>query len=86
MQQGYDGPLVNIGCGQAMKVRELAETLVDMVGFEGRIVFDATKSDGTPCKLLDVPCLATLGWRARAPLREGIALPYADFKRQKMHS
>jgi GDP-L-fucose synthase len=79
MRQGYDGPLVNIGTGTDVTIRELAETVMEVVGFRGRIVFDATKPDGTPRKLLDVSRLASLGWRARTSLRDGIALAYRDF-------
>jgi GDP-L-fucose synthase len=76
MEQGYDGPLVNIGTGEDVTIRELAETVMQVIGFEGRIVFDSSKPDGTPRKLLDVSRLAGLGWRAKTPLREGIALAY----------
>ena len=79
MAQGYDGPLVNIGTGQDVTIRELAETVMQVVGFEGRIVFDASKPDGTPRKLLDVGRLHALGWRHRVELRDGIALAYQDF-------
>jgi len=75
-ERGYDGPLVNIGCGQDVTIAELAETVMGVVGFEGRIVFDASKPDGTPRKLLDVSRLAALGWQAKTPLREGIRLAY----------
>ena len=54
MEQGYDGPLVNIGTGQDVTIRELAGTVMDVVGFKGKIVFDTSKPDGTPRKLLDV--------------------------------
>jgi len=77
MQQGYDGPLVNIGCGEDVTIRELAQTVMEVVGCRARIVFDSSKPDGTPRKLLDVSRLAALGWRARTPLREGIARAYA---------
>ena len=79
MEQGYDGPLVNIGTGQDVTIRELAETVMEVVGFEGRIVFDASKPDGTPRKLLDVGRLHALGWKHRVDLRRGIALAYQDF-------
>ena len=79
MDSNYDGPLVNVGVGEDVTIRELAETVMDVVGFDGRIIFDASKPDGTPQKLLDVSRLAALGWRARTSLREGIALAYADF-------
>ena len=76
MEQGYDGPLVNIGTGQDVTIRELAETVMKVVGFEGRIVYDASKPDGTPRKLLDVSRLASLGWTARTALLDGIRLAY----------
>ncbi|MDP9123405.1 MAG: GDP-L-fucose synthase [Pseudomonadota bacterium] len=79
MTQGYDGPLVNIGTGQDVTIRELAETVMDVVGFNGRIVFDASKPDGTPRKLLDVGRLHALGWRHQVDLKQGIALAYRDF-------
>ena len=79
MERGYDGPLVNIGTGEDVTIRELAETVMQVVGFNGRIVFDASKPDGTPRKLLDVSRLAALGWRASTGLREGIARSHADF-------
>jgi len=79
MEQGYDGPLVNIGTGQDVTIRELAETVMAVVGFEGRIVFDASKPDGTPRKLLDVGRLHALGWKHRIDLRQGISLAYEDF-------
>jgi GDP-L-fucose synthase len=83
MERGWDGELVNIGTGEDVTIRELAEAVMRVVGFEGRIVFDATKPDGTPRKLLDVSRLAALGWCARTPLEEGIRLAYdaAPFRR-----
>jgi GDP-L-fucose synthase len=82
MQRDYAGPLLNIGCGQDLSIRELAETVMQVVGFAGRIVFDASKPDGTPRKWLDVSRLAATGWQARIGLREGIADAYADFLRR----
>ena len=79
MEQGYDGPLVNIGTGEDVTIRELAETVMAVVGFNGRIVFDSSKPDGTPRKLLDESRLAALGWRASTALREGVLRAYADF-------
>ena len=77
------------GLGQIVDVQELAprraaapDDVFAVVGFTGRIVFDASKPDGTPRKLLDVSRLAALGWRASTPLREGIALAYRDFQRR----
>lgn len=84
MEAGYKGPLLNIGTGEDLTIRELAELVVDIVGFEGRIVFDPTKPDGTPRKLLDVSKLSDLGWKAKTSLREGIAETYrqAPFHQQ----
>ena len=79
MEQGYDGPLVNVGCGTDVTIRELAETVMKVVGFEGRIVFDASKPDGTPRKLMSVERLHSLGWQAMTSLEDGIRLAYADF-------
>jgi len=76
MERHYDGPLVNVGTGEDITIRELAETVMQVVGFKGRIVFDANKPDGTPRKLLDVSRLSTLGWRARTSLHDGIHQAY----------
>lgn len=65
------GP-INVGTGQDLSIRELAELIRDVVGYEGELVFDPSKPDGTPRKLLDVSRLAALGWTARTGLREGI--------------
>jgi GDP-L-fucose synthase len=79
MERGYDGPLVNIGTGTDVTIRELAELVMDVVGFPGRLAFDASKPDGTPRKLMDVSRLRSLGWQFRTSLRDGIALAYQDF-------
>lgn len=79
MESGINSGLYNIGSGTDVTIRQLAETVMDVVGFAGDIVFDASKPDGTPRKLLNVDRLAELGWRAKTGLREGIALAYADF-------
>lgn len=71
--------LFNLGTGTDVTICELAETVMDVVGFAGEIVFDASKPDGTPRKLLDVSRLQKLGWKAKIGLRDGIALAYADF-------
>ncbi|MES2099744.1 MAG: GDP-L-fucose synthase [Pseudomonadota bacterium] len=76
MVHDYDGPPVNIGTGEDVSIRELAETVFQVVGFTGRTVFDTSKPDGTPRKLLDVSRLAALGWRASTPLRDGLRLAY----------
>jgi GDP-L-fucose synthase len=71
--------LFNVGTGQDVTIRELAETVMQVVGFKGEIVFDATKPDGTPRKLLNVNRLHALGWSATTQLQQGIARAYADF-------
>lgn len=76
METGYDGPLVNLGSGFDVSIRELAETVMRVVGFEGRIVYDTSKPDGTPRKLLDVSRARALGWHASTPLETGIRLAY----------
>ncbi|MBR4305247.1 MAG: GDP-L-fucose synthase [Ruminiclostridium sp.] len=70
---------VNIGTGKEVTIRELAETVKRVVGFEGELVFDTTKPDGTPRKLLDVSKLTGLGWKYKTELEEGIKLAYQDF-------
>jgi GDP-L-fucose synthase len=71
--------LINIGCGEDLTIRELAQTVMNVVGFQGSIRFDASKPDGTPRKLLDTGRINALGWRPRTSLREGIELAYRDF-------
>jgi GDP-L-fucose synthase len=77
MERGAAPELLNIGTGEDLTIAELAETVMAVVGFRGRIVYDKTKPDGTPQKLLDVSRLSALGWRAKTPLPEGIAKAYA---------
>ena len=79
MEQGYDGPLVNIGTGEDVTIRELAQTVVKVVGFEGDLSFDTSKPDGTPRKLMDVSRLTALGWKASTSMEDGIRLAYQDF-------
>ena len=71
--------IVNIGCGEDLTIRELAETVCRVVGFGGRLVFDPSKPDGTPRKLLDIGRIRTLGWAPRIPLEEGIKDAYEWF-------
>lgn len=78
-QEEINDGLFNVGTGTDVTIRELAETVMDVVGFKGEIVFDASKPDGTPRKLLDVSRMQRLGWTAKTGLRDGIALAYADF-------
>lgn len=77
--------LYNVGTGVDVTIRELAETVMKVVGFEGKIVFDASKPDGTPRKLLDVSRLANMGWAAKVNLRDGIAATYDAFQNGQRH-
>lgn len=77
----YDSPeIINVGCGEDISIRELAELICEVVGFKGDLVWDATKPDGTPRKLLDVSRLRDLGWHHSIGLREGIAQTYEWFR------
>ena len=76
---GGGPPLVNVGCGEDLTVRELAELVRDAVGAQTEIVYHRTKPDGTPRKLLAIGKLRSLGWQAAIPLKEGVALAYASF-------
>jgi GDP-L-fucose synthase len=80
MENGVSDGLFNIGTGEDVTIRELAETVMDAVGFEGTIVYDSAKPDGTPRKLLNVDKMKDLGWSASTGLRDGIAKAYADFQ------
>ena len=71
--------LVNVGCGSDVTIRELVEMVAEVVGYKGRIVWDKTKPDGTPRKLLDTTRLNQLGWQPRISLRDGLAQTYASF-------
>jgi len=76
----YDSPeIVNVGCGEDISIRELAELVCEVVGFDGELSWDKTKPDGTPRKLLDVSKLRGLGWTPTIPLRDGIAQAYDWF-------
>ena len=73
----YDSPeIINVGCGEDVTIRELAELICNVVGFDGELVWDKTKPDGTPQKLLDVTKIRALGWAPTIPLRKGIAQTY----------
>lgn len=75
----YAWPMVNIGCGEDLTIRELSELVAEVVGFKKRISYDHSKPDGTPRKLLDISRLRNVGWAPRVPLREGLALAYESF-------
>jgi len=79
MERGISVGLFNIGTGEELTIRELAETVMSVIGFQGEIVFDASKPDGTPRKLLNVDRMRELGWQAKTSLRDGIANAYTDF-------
>jgi len=74
-------PLVNIGYGVDVTIAELAQTVCDVVGYKGKLVFDTSKPDGTMRKLLDVSLLNSRGWKATMGLKEGLAIAYEDFKK-----
>jgi GDP-L-fucose synthase len=74
-----EGP-INIGSGQEVSIAEFARRVAEAVGYEGELVFDTSRPDGTPRKLVDVSRLNALGWTARTPLSEGLALAYADYQ------
>jgi GDP-L-fucose synthase len=76
----YDSPeIINIGCGEDLTICELAELICDVVGFDGELVWDTTKPEGMPRKLLDVTRIHALGWQPMIPLRKGIAQTYQWF-------
>jgi GDP-L-fucose synthase len=78
--ENYNSPdVVNIGFGDDVTIRELAETVCGVVGFEGQLAFDSSKPDGTPRKLMDSSKLFALGWKPRIALRDGIADAYRWF-------
>lgn len=80
-----DAEPVNIGCGEDLTIRELAETVREVTGYQGRIAWDTSKPDGTPRKLLDVTRLTALGFRPRIPLRDGVARTYAWWLERHPH-
>jgi len=79
MKHYSDRGFLNVGTGQDITIAEFARLVAEVVGYEGHILFDSSRPDGTPRKLLDVSRIAALGWRARTPLKEGLAQMYGDF-------
>lgn len=79
MENTVSETLINVGTGEDLTIRELAETIKEVVGFEGGLVFDSSKPDGTPRKLLDVTKLHDLGWRHRYNLADGLQHAYDWF-------
>lgn len=89
LMEEYSGKeIVNIGCGEDLSIRELAELVKEVTGYAGNLVFDTSKPDGTPRKLLDVSKINALGWRYKTSLREGMNMAYQDFltKTQKLQT
>lgn len=86
MQHYNEEGLVNIGVGEEISILDLAKLIKDIVGYEGNLVFDATKPDGTPRKLMDVSKLHGLGWKARTGLREGISAVYEEVQHLKWNN
>lgn len=81
LMKSYRGrEIINIGSGQEHTIRELAETIRDITGYKGALIFDTSKPDGTPRKLLDTSKLQAMGWKPKTSLREGIRIAYEDFK------
>jgi GDP-L-fucose synthase len=81
----YDGEkFVNIGTGRDLSIKDLAELIQKIIGFEGNLVFDTSKPDGTPRKLMDVSYLNSLGWTYKTELEEGIKIAYEDFKKKNL--
>jgi GDP-L-fucose synthase len=79
--ENYDDEIaINVGVGEDVSIKELAETIKRIVGFEGSIEWDSSKPDGTPRKLLDVSRLTDLGWKAKISLEDGIRSTYEWYK------
>jgi GDP-L-fucose synthase len=76
-------PLVNVGWGEDISIRELSAMISEVVGYKGTVAFDASKPDGTPRKLLDVSRLTSLGWKPSVSLRDGLGLAYGAFGRER---
>ena len=79
MNEYLNDDTINVGSGQEVTIRELAEAVREVVGFQGDLVFDTSKPDGTPRKLLDVTRLKAMGWAPKVTLKQGIELAYKDF-------
>jgi GDP-L-fucose synthase len=79
--ENYDDDIaINVGVGEDVSIKELAETIKRIIGFEGSIEWDSSKPDGTPRKLLDVSRLTALGWKAKISLEDGISSTYQWYK------
>jgi GDP-L-fucose synthase len=87
LMQTYDDPeIVNVGTGEDISIADLARLIAGVTGFAGRIVFDSSKPDGTPRKLLDVSRLSGIGWQARIPLEQGVRQVYGWYVSSRVRS
>jgi GDP-L-fucose synthase len=86
LQTYDDSTAINVGCGSDLTIEELAHTMARVTGFAGDLVFDSSKPDGTPRKLLDTSRLAATGWQPRIGLEDGIAGTHAWFRQYGMCS
>jgi GDP-L-fucose synthase len=77
-----DRPIINIGCGKDNTIREVAEMVARVAGFDGTVEWDSSKPDGTPKKLLDVSRMSDLGWKAGICMEEGLRNTYEDYLRK----
>ena len=76
----YSGDgFLNVGTGQEVSIEEFARLVAEIVGYRGKLVFDSSRPDGPPRKLLDISKITALGWAAKIPLREGLQVAYEDF-------
>lgn len=83
MEHYNEKNIINIGCGEDVTIKELAETVKEVVGFTGKLVYDTARPDGTPRKLLDVTKIHALGWHHKTPLTEGMKVAYQDFLKKQ---
>ncbi len=81
MKHHASADLLNVGTGEDITIADFASLVADVVGYNGEIVFDSSRPDGTPRKLVDVSRMKALGWQASKPLKEGLKLAYEDFKK-----
>jgi GDP-L-fucose synthase len=87
LMERYDSPeIINVGCGEDVTIAELARLIAEIVGFRGALVFDRSKPDGTPRKLLDVGKARALGWQAKTPLADGIRATYDWYLASAAHA
>jgi GDP-L-fucose synthase len=88
METYNEKEIINIGCGEDLSIKELAELVKEVTGYPGELIFDTTKPDGTPRKLLDVTKINALGWHYKTALKEGMKIAYQDFllKQQKLQT